>query len=169
MSMTFDVPGGTATFRDPEDLTERGRRLVMTTIMPLQSLARKVPQALREAAEGKGPAAEEAKLEIERLGRETAVTRQEAAASMEIRDAVIVALLQSWTLDEPLPTIDNLLDLPGPLFRVLSKQVDPFVQAVLKATGPTNFEPGEKVPGSPFGGSSRSVSGSTARARRTRK
>src|SRR6185437_11261279 len=168
MSKTFDVPGGTATFRDPEDLTERGRRLMLTAIMPLQSIASKIPERLVRLAAGKGPEAEAAQAEVERLANATSITRQEAAASLEVRDAAIIALLQSWTLEDPLPTIDNLLDLGGPLLRALESAAEPFVQDVLKAARPTNFEPGEKVADSPFGGSSRSGSGSTARARRTR-
>ena len=169
MSTTFDIPGGTATFRDPDALTERGRRLMLTAIMPLQSMASKIPDRLRKLAEGKGPEAEAAQAEIERLANAVSITRQEAAASMEVRDAAIIALLQNWPLEDPLPTLDNLLDLDGPLFRALEDAATPFVQDVLKAARPTNFEPGEKVAGSPFGGSSRSVSGSTARGKRTRR
>lgn len=142
MSTTVPIPGGTATLRDPEDLTERGRRLLLTTIMPLQALAGKMP---------KDASATDVARSI--------TTRQEAAAMMEVRDAAIIALLKEWTRPEPLPTLDTLLDLDHDVFTALEEAVGPFVADVLRAAMPTNFEPQDPSGDNPFGGSATSGRG----------
>ena|SRR5579859_3302561 len=142
MSTIIQIPGGTATLRDPADLTERGRRLMLTTIMPLQSLAGKMPKDADAQAVARSIS-----------------TRQEAAAMMEVRDAAIVVLLKEWTRDEPLPTLDTLLDLDHETFTALEAAVTPFVNDVLRAAMPTNFEPQDPSGDNPFGGSATSAPG----------
>ena len=172
MTTTIDIPDGWAILRDPKDITERGRRLIITALAPLQGLVTRtfdtVPEDLRKAAQGKGPDAEAAQARIDRLANSSTSTRQEAAASLEVRDAAIIALLAEWSLDRPLPTIDNLLDLPGDLFRALEEAASPFVKDVLAAAMGTSFEPN---PGrdTPFGKSSTSSTGSKGAARRSTK
>lgn len=154
MSTIVQIPGGTATLRDPADLTERGRRLMQTALIPLQSLAGKMPASVRKEAQGGA----------EVNAAQFISTRQEAAAMLEFRDAAVIALLKDWSLDEPLPTIDTLLDLDGETLRALFAGADPFVKDVMAVMNPTDFSPQDPGRDSPFDKSATSAPGSRAGA-----
>jgi hypothetical protein len=164
MSTIVPIPGGTATLRDPAELRERHRRLIQTAMTPLASVFAKLPPELLEAAAGKGPAAEKARAKAEKLQASAVTTRQEAAAILELKDAVIVALLKDWDLDLPLPDMDTVQDLDHDLYEALDKATFALTPAVMGATTPTNFEPQPLDRDSPFDESGTSALGSRARA-----
>lgn len=168
-----DIPGGTATLRDPAELKERHRRLLQTAMIPLAKLFQQLPEGLLEQSSGRGPEAEIARAKAERLMAAAVTTRQEGTAFAEMGDAVIVALLEDWTLDAPLPTMDTILDLEPPVYAALEKAARNLTPAVMKSATPTDFGPN---PGgdTPFGESSTSstasrggANGSTGKRRNT--
>ena len=169
MSTTVDIPGGTAYLRDPADMKERHKRLVLTAMAPLADVFAKVPVELAKAASGTGPEAEAASREAQRIVNRN-LSRQQAAAMKEVDDAVIVASLSRWTLPDELPTMDTVQDLDADLYTALQRAVSGQSAAVVEASFPTDFsaKPKKDVD-APFGGSSASAGRSrTAASRRTR-
>jgi hypothetical protein len=157
MSTIVQIPGGTATLRDPAELKERHRRLIQNAMFPLQGVLQKLPPELVQAAQGNGKAAEKARADAEKLMSSTAMTRQEGAAWGEVKDAVIVALLKEWSLDEPLPNMDTVQDLEPDVYDALSKAAGELGPAVMQTATPTNFEPQPLDRDSPFDESATSV------------
>lgn len=122
MSVTIEIPGGQATFRELLD-TERQRRPLKLAAAAAASAIAKLPD---DDAEGSVR---------DRLAA-LPLSVAEAQSLMDLYDATIVAYLQSWTLDRPLPDTDGLLDLPPDLY-------DALVEAAskLKAPSETDFDP----------------------------
>lgn len=162
MPLSIDLPDGhRAMLREPNQLRERHRRQILAAGMPLARVYQLVPEELRLAA-AKGD--DEASAMAEGIMMAGIQTRQEAAAMMELRDATIVALLQSWTVDGPLPNMDTIQDLDPETYAALERGTREFTPAVMEVAQPTDFsvtprgKPGEKP--SPFGGSGSSGTGS---------
>ena len=168
MSTSVTIPGGTAFFRDPADMRERHRRVIRTAFAPMAGAFEKVPRDIAERAVGEGDAAQAARQQAGAIvAAAMARTRLDANALLEMRDAVIVALLESWTLRDPLPTMETLGDLPPDLYDALSEGAEPLTEAAYAVALPTSFEPtGPKEPDSPFVGSRGSGTRSKA-SRRT--
>lgn len=159
--------GGVATLRDPNDLRERGRRLVETASYPLRAVYERIPDELLEQARGKDAAAEKARTEVNRL-LQTYTSRKEADAFAEMGDAVIIALLLDWTIDEPLPNMDNIQELDPDVYAALMVAARDLTPAVLRRVRGTSFEP-DPGEDSPFGESSPSSNGSKEEATPTAK
>ena len=106
----FEVPGGTARFRDTTEVTARGRR-------PLMLLSSEIdPNRFRQIM---AAANDEAML------AELALTRAEREVLLTFPDATVLALLESWTLPLPLPTtLDEIGDLPCALYDALWTQAN---------------------------------------------
>jgi hypothetical protein len=81
-----------------------------------------------------------------------ALSTRQAMAWDNVREAAAVALLKSWTLDRPLPTLETIGDLPDDLYEALLDEVG----GVSAADIETDFSaPAKKseLPGTPFGDS----------------
>lgn len=171
MSTAVPLPNDeTAYLRDPSDMRERHKRLIMTTMVPLAEVFAAVPAELAKAATGIGPEAAAASREAQRIVTRGIKTRQQAAAMKEVDDAVIVASLSRWTLPDELPTMDTIQDLDPDLYAALQRGVEAQSAAVLQASFPTDFaaKPKKDVD-APFGGSNVSAGRSrTAASRRMR-
>jgi hypothetical protein len=91
--MEIQIPGGTATLRDT--LTIRERREIQRIALGAMSLANQI------------------------TGDSVAMNAADAGLLMDTQDkmadATLVAYLQSWTLDKPLPTLDTI-DETGKVF-----------------------------------------------------
>ena len=90
MSTTVQIPGGTAILRDPGALAVKHRRPLQLLIGMLgpqvaQTVAREIQRDGVDGLAGLG-------LSLEQLG-----------TVMQLTDATVFALLESWTLDAPLP------------------------------------------------------------------
>ncbi len=130
-SITVDIPGGTATFRD-KLTTERQRRPIKRAAFVASGAIAKLPQAAES-----GPP-DDTKL-AEQLGA-LSLTAEEADAVMGLMDATILSFLESWTLDAPLPgSPDDLLDLDAEVYDALVEQARK-LQAT-DSVAETDFEP----------------------------
>lgn len=126
MSVTVDVPGGTATLRsDRSELTQRRLR-------PIELVAARVGgdtvQRLQTAAriwcdgdlidDRSGQKDDAGDLVF--TGEDVHLTERQLELLSRMGDAVAWSLLESWTLDRALPdTPDGLLDLPSDLYQAL--------------------------------------------------
>lgn len=97
MSTTVEIPGGYAVFREPKEMKQRQRRMIETAAMTAAHVIAKLPDSVDPAST--------------RIADIPALTRDDAEALADLQDATIIALLESWTLPVPLPTLDTLGDL----------------------------------------------------------
>lgn len=167
MSTTVQLPNGhSATLRDPKDMTVRHRR-------PLQILTSTLGQKrFMEIVLAQAKTVAEA---IEELG----LTEHEHEILFRMTDATVYGLLESWTLDEPLPSsADDVMDIPGWAMDVLAVETGKVMAAYMaeRGTNPngTPIDPfsvdAADDPSSPTGASAGSNGSSAAGAgRRTSK
>jgi hypothetical protein len=111
-----EIPGGSATIRDREDILTRHRTLLRATAFVAASAIAKIP---RKPGEKPGDPDEVDWDNADKVG----LTYTDTAAIMALEDAAIVALLESWTLPAPLPTLDTVQDLAPKLYDALSEAV----------------------------------------------
>lgn len=113
MSRTVDIPGGQATLRETKDLRVKHRRLLEVAAMAAAPVYGRLPADLPTDPD------ELAKVNILELGVD--LTPGEITRLMELQDATIVALLESWTLADPLPTMDTLGDMDPEVYDALAE------------------------------------------------
>lgn len=112
---TVSIPGGTATVRDVDDMTERQRRLIRTAIFAAAA------DALGDTLDVNGAAPEQVQVHV---------TGELGERMFAMRDARIVAAVAEWTLDRPLPTLDTVQDLPGGVYDALDRETTGLTAAV---------------------------------------
>lgn len=122
MSRTVEIPGGKATFRDAADeLTARRKRPVENIGARIGSVFQALPSAARIYCDGD---VIEDRSEVTKKdgtpafpGPDVHLSARQLDLLNSLTDAVTWMLLESWTLDLPLPEDpDGMLDLPGPLY-----------------------------------------------------
>lgn len=111
MSTVVPIPGGTATLRD-KLVSERQFRFLESAFMTAAPAMAKLERA---GAGGDMPEEERAAA----MGR-VAFTREESDAMLALQDAAIVAFLEDWSLNVPLPTIANVEDLSREVYQALA-------------------------------------------------
>lgn len=124
MSHSIEVPGGTATFRDIPELTERHRRPLKILSLRIGDVLEKVVMAATVTGpDGRSVTGQHASPDAPQLpGEPVTLTVDQATALADMQDAVTWAFLQSWTVDRPFPqSPDDLLDLPNDLYTALSE------------------------------------------------
>lgn len=117
-----DIPDGTATFRDIDDLTGRQSDLIEAATMAAASVFKKIPEVDVPREENETDEAYEERLNeaANDAFLTVAWTMEESTRLVEWRRAMVFATLDSWTLDRPLPkSMDDVADLPGSLARAL--------------------------------------------------
>lgn len=120
------IPGGTATLREKADMRKRHQRIVeAAAIVAAPALA----QIERIGGEALGKRVSELRL-----------SAHEATSVFDLQDATIVAVLDSWTLPEPLPTLDTLGDLTPKLYDALAEATSKLGAEVINSD---NFEPSD--------------------------
>jgi hypothetical protein len=125
MSITVEIPGGKATFRSsPEELTARRKRPVELIGARIGQVFGSLPAAARILVDGEilEDRTEDVKADGTPLfaGPAVDLTVKQIELLSMLNDAVTWMLLESWTLDLPLPeSPDAILDLPGPLYDAL--------------------------------------------------
>lgn len=142
MTTTVEIPGGTAVLREPHEMRGRDRNLIKAAAMAASSAIAKMPADVQEGKR-EGESDEDAALRLSARTAELHLTRQEAAALLELREAAMIASLVSWTRDEPLPTMDTLGDLPGDLYDALDAAIGGAAGALSAAT--PDFSPTSKM------------------------
>jgi len=153
MSKFIEIPGGIAVLRSPETIRERHRRLILAASDGIGSIYARLPQELRQASDGDGPEADAAKEACGRMLPLLAKTLRERMAIREWVDALIIALLESWSRPGPLPDIDTLQDVEPEVYDALAEAITPFVKEVMTKAMPVNFEIKPLEEGGPFGNS----------------
>lgn len=115
--LTTAVPGGMARWFAPGELTPRRSRdyeLIAAEIAPLTQRA--IDARAITVAGGETRAFDGF------TGPAVGLSRHELAAFLELTDAATIAYLKEWTLERPLPeTVDELLELPRPLYEALTR------------------------------------------------
>ncbi|HVA08723.1 MAG TPA: hypothetical protein VNG12_18470 [Acidimicrobiales bacterium] len=96
------IPGGTAKLRDEGDLTPRQKK------------------ALKDAAFAVGPVYQRLRAQgTERALQESSLSATDLRRIRELKEATVCALLDSWSLDAPLPTESTIADLETELYDAL--------------------------------------------------
>lgn len=111
MTTTIDIPGGTAQLRDPDDMTVRQRNAYMAALMS-------VPPQIRHA------------IKDDTLD-DIAMTEGDMQAFFRLNSVAAWAFLDSWTLDRPLPALDEMEDLPVSVHDALLVGVAPLIAALM--------------------------------------
>lgn len=144
---TVDIPGGTATFRDKEDLRGRDRNLIKAASMAASNALQKMPEEV-QVGKLEGESEDEAAERLAPLAAAADLTWQESLALLELRQATVIAMLASWTLNKPLPTMDTMGDLAADLYDALEAAIGGVTNAVASAVDFEPRPPGENPTGS---------------------
>lgn len=117
----IDLPGGGwADIKDPADLTNRDRKLLRRHGMAAFTL--------RDKLAASGVKVDQSAIRsVDDIDDDTAMKIGAAltADDLDLLDqsqaSFIVVFTAAWSLDLPLPTMDTVDDLPGPIFDALAK------------------------------------------------
>ncbi len=121
---TLEIPGGTARFREKNEIKVRHRRLVESAAVAAASALSKLPDDPEQ---------------LKQLNlRELNLTRAEARALYDLQDATIIATLVDWTLSGALPDEDTIGDLDPELYDALSYATQ---DVGVDIAGGVNFDP----------------------------
>lgn len=119
MDTTVEIPGGTATFRGHGDLSKREERALFKLWGKLGPVAQAIAAAA-EAAKDDGADEQSLAAIADSL---PAITEEQYDTLFQIEDLTITTFLTSWTLDQPLPTLESVSELPRDLYDALSAKV----------------------------------------------
>ena len=112
MSTTVDIPGGQAVLRDK--LKQRQRRELEIAMFAIESVVEKLQTAGVKIEAGMKPQ------DVDTSG--VKFTAQEARAMLDFQDATILAFLESWTLQQPVPTTaEQLGDVDTDVYDALAE------------------------------------------------
>lgn len=115
----IELPDGNwAELRAPAELSERQRRLLRRSVPPMSALDLKMKGIRKDAAAEAGVAADDVELTDEEFVSK--LSSDEMDVIYDTQCASIVAYVKEWSLGE-LPTLESVLDLPGPIFDELAK------------------------------------------------
>jgi len=120
MSITVDIPGGTAVLREASEMRGRDRNLIKAAAMAASSAIQKMGAEM-ERLKAEGKTDEEATAGLSTV--DISLTKEESLGLIELREATIVASLLSWSRDEPLPTSATIGDLPADLYDALDAAI----------------------------------------------
>ena len=136
MSQRVDLPNGQyAILRDPSEVTERQRRPISRAsrgIRPEIVERGQVAMTMPDGPDGKPTPEKQAAL----FQLQYDMTNEEADAFTEANDYAAVALVESWSFDNPV-TLDGLLDLPGHALDALREKIGPLVEQLRLDTSPS--------------------------------
>lgn len=118
---TVDIPGGTATFREAEELRARDSDLIEAAAYAAQPALSKMPLEAIQPVDGE-PEADAAGRLAEAV-KDVTFSMDEWLLITQLRRATVVATLESWTLDRPLPTMQTVGDLPRDLMAALDAAI----------------------------------------------
>jgi hypothetical protein len=113
----IDLPdGGWAQLAEPEELTNRQRKMLRRSVAPVLDSDGGPPLRDRILEAGVDPKDEATWVKAAGL-----LSAADLEAVDDIQAAFIVAYVREWSLDLPLPTMETVDDLPGPIFDALSE------------------------------------------------
>lgn len=118
---TVEIPGGTATFRESEDLRARDADLIEAAAYAAAPALSRLPQQALTPSGDEDEAAAAAR--FAEAVKDVNFNLDEWLLLTQMRRATIVATLDSWTLDRPLPTMATIGDLPRDLMVALDAAI----------------------------------------------
>jgi hypothetical protein len=133
MTKSVEIPGGYAILRDRDELRGRDRNLIRAAAMAAAGAIAKMPETVQEGAK-EGETDEETAKRLEGEIGTLDLTWQESLSLLELRQATMIACLESWTLPQPLPTMDTVGDLPAELYDALDAAIGGVTTAISAAT-----------------------------------
>jgi len=148
----IDLPGDQwADLRDPDEVTVGAKRRVLIIAAGLSGALGKIQAAAEAAGGAVDPQAD--------IG----LTVEESEEFLRMQDASIVARLAAWSYDEPLPTMDDVTEMPSGRYEALVAASTQFAIDVanLGLDMGTGGEPDPKDPtgaSKPSGGRSKGAS-----------
>ena len=141
MSRTIDIPGGQAVLRDPSDVKVKQRRWFQASGLAARSIFEQLPENLMQPLPEN--ASQEAKdkrnAQVQEALQALSLSGQESAALLGMQDGVILALLESWTLGDPLPKdLDAVGDMDPAVYDALAEATkEDGAKLVMRSFGPT--------------------------------
>ena len=120
---TIEIPGGWANLRETSEMKQKHRRLIEIAAMAAAHVMDKMPDDID--------------VETTKMTDIPALTKADAAAITDLQDATIIALLDSWTLPQPLPTLDTIGDLDIGVYDALAAEASKVNVAATRVS----FEP----------------------------
>jgi len=132
-----EIPGGFAILRETNELRGRDRMLIKAAAIAASSAIEKMPETVREGQQ-KDETEEQAKVRMAQEMSSLDLNITEAMSLLELRQATMIATLESWTLNLPLPTMETVGDLPADLYDALDDAIGGVSTAMAVAT---DFEP----------------------------
>ena len=141
----IDLPGGGwASIKDPDELTNRERKLLRRHVFGATDLRSK----LLAAGVKPGTRPEDVPEEVmEAIGETLELDDLEALS--DTQSAFIVAYTAEWSLQRPLPTMDTVDDLPGPIFDALAAATAELGDGSLEVTPDQQPDPASPTGPSP--------------------
>ncbi|HEX7355317.1 MAG TPA: hypothetical protein VF288_10855 [Mycobacteriales bacterium] len=182
MPRTIDLPGGSATLRDAEEISGAGRKLVRAAAIAASSAFAKLPTEVTEPPKGTESAEERAAraAAVEDAMKAVEFSLSEALALETLREVSAVVSVAAWTLPYPAPSMSNIGELPGDVYDALLTAVGAVPDGALDtdfspttdASSPTEGSsasagPSSDAPPNPSTTTSSSGGGSTATASST--
>jgi hypothetical protein len=119
----IQIPGGTASFRErgKDEIPGRAIKLIRAATMSAMSALSDYPEIFEGPRKGESDDDRTERLN-ERL-KGVLLSTQQAMIWDNVREATVVGLLASWSLERPLPTLDTIGDLPEDLYLALLDEV----------------------------------------------
>lgn len=119
MPRTVDIPGGHATLRTLDEITERNRRPITATSFAASDVLQRVPPDLQKSLQA--ATTPEQMAEIAREHKLPSFSADDFMLVQAMQDASILAFLRSWTLPRPIPaSLSEVQDLPPDVYDALS-------------------------------------------------
>lgn len=116
MSRIIEIPGGSATIREPKDVKQRARRRLELASILASPIFTRINEARKDRERELGHEVKPEDVSLIELG----LSRDDFDAMYEVQTATILAYLESWTLDRELPrSAEDLDDLPSELYDAL--------------------------------------------------
>ena len=143
---TVEIPGGTANFREADDLRARDSDLIEAAAYAAAPALSRLPAEVLGPQDDEDEAAAAARFTD--AVKEVNFNLDEWLLLTQMRRATIVATLESWTLDRPLPTMATIGDLPRDLIAALDQAI-----GGVPVQAHTDFSP-DRDPESPTSASS---------------
>ena len=148
---TVDVPGGHAQIRELGEMSVRHRHMVQASFMSVAHLYTSLPPELLEKTVKKGKEGLDARQKANMMILGSGMSEEDAMKFLGQQSSAIVAFLAGWDLNQPLPTMDTVLDLAPDVYDALAVEVA--APAAQLALGTVNLDPvpREVDPAAPFG------------------
>lgn len=162
-----EIPGGTAKFLETsgesrDEIPGRAVKLIKAGSMAALTQLSDYPELFEpprmvrdnESGEDRPETPEERSARLDSRLKGMRLSVEQAMAFDNMREATVVALLHSWTLDRRLPTLETIGDLDGDLYSALLAAAGGMSAAELEENFKETGDPHDEVPTGGFGSSS---------------